>query len=88
MSGEPVTITVSRDEWALIAALRDLPESRARELATEAIREVLETAREPHCAEMQADGVPCPTATTDCASCRQLESALAALRRAITGQPA
>lgn len=87
MSGEPVTITLSRDEWALVAALRDLPESRARELATQVIREVLETAREPRCADMQADGVPCPTAANDCASCRQLEAALDALRRAMAGAP-
>lgn len=86
MNDEPVTISVSREEWGLLAALRDLPDSRARELAVEVIREVLELAREPHCAEMQADGVPCPTATNDCASCRPLEAALAALRRAMSGQ--
>lgn len=88
MRDDEVTIAVRRDEWALLAALRDLPDSRARQLATEIIREVLDAAREPHCAEMQADGVPCPTAANDCASCRQLEATLGALRRAITGQPA
>jgi len=85
MSGEAVTITLSREEWALVAALRDLPESRARELATQIIRELLEAAREPRCAQMQADGVPCPTAANDCAECRQLEAALDALRRAPAG---
>lgn len=88
MMKDSVTITVSREEWVLLAALRDLPDTHARELATKVIREVLELAREPHCAEMQADGVPCPTASNDCASCRQLEVALAALRRAVTSPAA
>lgn len=87
MRGEGVTITVTREEWALLAALRDLPHSQARELAGQVIREVLEVAREPRCAQMQADGVPCPTASNECAQCRQLEAALTALRQAMAGAP-
>ncbi len=86
MSEDRVTISLSREEWAMVAALRDLPESRARELVTQLIREVLQAAREPRCAEMQADGVPCPTAANDCSECRQLEAALDALHQSIAGR--
>lgn len=83
MRHESVTISVNREEWALIAALRDLPNTRARQLATQIIQEVLEVAGAPHCAELQADGAPCPTANNDCAQCVCLEDALAALHGAL-----
>ena len=35
---------------------------------------------EPSCAEMQADGAPCPTPDTSCDECRKLTTILEGLR--------
>ena len=68
------------EEAKLVLALRAIPPSRLRELLTTLIGELADFVAEPSCAEMQADGAPCPT--TDAASdeCRKLTALLEGLR--------
>ncbi len=90
MSDRKVTIAVTPEEWKLIAVLRDIPESPLKELLEQVIRDLLSYAREPRCPEMQADGVPCSSASSDCEQCRQLDAILGSLHEAISasgGQP-
>ncbi len=80
MAERTVTVELSQSEWQLISALRDVPPSPARTLLEEVVRHLVEMVREPSCAEMQADGVPCDRVDADCEECRQLERLLATLR--------
>jgi hypothetical protein len=43
-----------------------------------------ELVREPRCAQVQADGVPCETPDSDCEECLRLKQVLADLRRNLT----
>ncbi len=47
---------------------------------TTLIGELAEFVAEPSCAEMQADGAPCPTTDASCDECRKLTTILEGLR--------
>jgi hypothetical protein len=71
---------LSEEERRLIAALRDIPPSLRRDSLTLLLQELTELVREPHCAEMQADGVPCASAHVACDECQQITVLLDGLR--------
>jgi len=79
MSGEAL-LPLSREEQKLVLALREIPESRLRDLMTTLVSELLDFVAEPSCAEMQADGAPCPTTEVSCDECRKLTTILEGLR--------
>ncbi len=78
-------VALSSRERRIVAALRDLPPGQARDLLDEILDQLLTFARDPHCAEMQADGVPCASPSSDCEECARLKEILAGLRRAFAG---
>jgi hypothetical protein len=80
MSQASFTIAVTAEERRIISALRDLPASPLRDLLSEVMSGLVEFVREPSCAEMQADGVPCAAPDADCEQCRRLKEVLLALR--------
>ncbi len=80
---EQVSVTLSNDEWKVISGLRDIPESPLREMMYEMMLALVEYVREPKCAEMQADGVPCTSAEADCEQCVKVRGLLGALRHGI-----
>jgi hypothetical protein len=80
MSGQGL-IPLSRNEQKLLLALREIPPSRLRDLMTTLVGELCDFVAAPGCAEMQADGVPCPTTDVSCDECRKLTSILEGLRR-------
>lgn len=71
---------LSREEWRLVSALRDLPPSPLRDRLMALLDELVDFVREPQCAEAQADGVPCETVRMACDQCQQLISLLELLR--------
>jgi len=78
----PETMTllnVTPRERQLISALRDLPPSPLRDVLDDVLVRLVDFVREPHCPEMQADGVPCDSATADCEQCTKLRTILAKL---------
>jgi hypothetical protein len=79
MSGEAL-LPLSREEQKLVLALREIPPSRLRDLMTTLVSELLDFVAEPSCAEMQADGAPCPTTEVSCDECRKLTTILEGLR--------
>ncbi|MFH1175772.1 MAG: hypothetical protein V1750_00075 [Acidobacteriota bacterium] len=85
MATELVSITVTPAEWKLITALRNLPPSPLHDLLTGVLAKLVEFVREPHCPEMQADGVPCATPEADCEECMRLKEVLDKLALAIPG---
>jgi hypothetical protein len=81
MDDGEVTVKLDRGEWKLISALRDVPASPLRDLMQAMIAELTEYVKEPGCAEMQADGVPCASPSADCEQCQKVRSLLESLRR-------
>jgi len=79
VSGEAL-LPLTREEQKLLLALREIPPSRLRDLLTTLVSELADFVSEPSCAEMQADGAPCPTAEVSCDECRKLTSILEGLR--------
>jgi hypothetical protein len=78
MSPPDPTLTV--EEQRLIWTLRDIPPSRLRDTFLALIDDIASLVREPHCVEMQADGVPCTTAYAACDRCLRVVSVLERLR--------
>jgi hypothetical protein len=79
VSGETL-LPLGPEEQKLLLALRGIPPSRLRDLMTTLIVELADFVAEPGCAEMQADGAPCPASDTSCDDCRKLTTILEGLR--------
>jgi hypothetical protein len=72
--------TLSPEERRVLLALREIPESRLRELFTTLVSELTEFVASPTCAEMQSDGAPCTSVEASCDQCRKVEQLLEGLR--------
>ena len=79
MNGESL-LPLTLEEQKLLLALREIPPSRLRDLTMALVSELAEFVSDPACAEMQADGAPCPTTQLSCDECRKLASVLEGLR--------
>jgi hypothetical protein len=79
MNGEAL-LPLALEEQRLLLALREIPPSRLRDLMTTLVSELADFVSNPSCAEMQADGAPCPTTDVSCGECRKLTSVLEGLR--------
>jgi hypothetical protein len=83
MAEELVSVKLDPEEWRLVAGLRDIPPSPLRELMHELMMALVEYVREPRCAELQADGVPCESPAADCEQCVRVKELLFTLRRGV-----
>jgi hypothetical protein len=72
------------DERRLLSALREIPPGDLRTSFVALIADMAHAVVEPHCPEMQADGVPCATAVEQCERCRRAAPLLDRLRVAST----
>ncbi len=73
MSEAHVHVTLSPAEWRLVCALREVPEGSVLRARVDALlAELVHFVRDPHCGEMQADGVPCATPRADCDECAEM----------------
>ena len=72
--------SLSRGEWDLVSSLREVPEGRLRSRLNACLQELVAFARDPHCSDMQADGVPCVSAKVACDQCQQAEAFIEDLR--------
>jgi hypothetical protein len=84
VSGEGALV-LSPEEQKLVLTLRDIPPSRLRDLMTTLVGELCDFVAAPGCAEMQADGAPCPTSAASCDECRKLTTILEGLRSRLHG---
>lgn len=81
MRDTPVHVTLAADEWELISTLRSLPPSPLKNRVNALINELLVFIRDPRCAGMQGDGVPCDNVTTACEQCVHVADMLDAMDR-------
>jgi len=84
MDSKRFNIKLDAKEWELVSALRDIPPSPLRDLVRELMGELVTYVREPRCAEIQADGVPCESPAADCEQCMKVKELLVQLRRRMT----
>jgi hypothetical protein len=80
MSDEKVSVALTPDEWRFVSELRTVPSSDLKRRVLRLFVAVLDFAREPRCAESQADGVPCDTPSGSCEQCLHVDGMLDALR--------
>jgi hypothetical protein len=67
-----VPLPLSTEENELVAIWRDLPAGPMQRRVREIVVEILRFARDPHCDEMQGDGVPCAQPRTRCEECARV----------------
>ena len=78
---QPIDVTLSAEEWALVSALRALPESPLKARVAVLLDTLRAFIEEPRCAEMQGDGVPCSTVHAQCDQCVHVAEVIDALTR-------
>jgi hypothetical protein len=83
LSRSDLPVTLSPVEWSLVWRLREIAPGRLKNEVTALVRQMLELAQQPRCAEAQADGVPCDSAAADCVECQNVALRLARVRTAL-----
>jgi hypothetical protein len=78
---QAIEVKLSAEEWALVSALRAVPDSPLRTRAITLVETLLQFVAEPRCAEVQADGVPCSTVDAQCDQCLHVADLLDELTR-------
>jgi len=72
MSDERRPMSLSAAERSLIFGLREISEPEHRERVLTLVDGLVRIAREPGCAETQADGVPCGSVHSQCEDCARV----------------
>lgn len=67
-----IQTTLSPEEWNIILALREIPESPLRDRVSSLFGELVRFVQQPRCMGMQSDGFPCGTPHTSCEECQQM----------------
>lgn len=78
-AGDSVTMDLTEDERRLLATLRTLPEGPLRAHVWNMLTAVARMLHDPHCSQVQADGVPCARPSGECAQCQRVLEELDAL---------
>jgi hypothetical protein len=81
MRESTVDVTLTAAEWDLISTLRGIPPSPLRSKVVALIADLVAFIQDPHCAEMQGDGVPCDNVSTACAQCAHVADMLESMDR-------
>jgi hypothetical protein len=76
---EATAMSLSEQEWAIVRALREIPEGSWRVRVAEILSELTGVLREPHCADQQGDGAPCGVIDGRCEECERVGQLLGAV---------
>lgn len=79
-----VPLPLSDEENELIATLRELPQGPMQRRVREIAMELLRFAKDPHCDEMQGDGVPCGEPRNRCEECARVVEILRRFETRVT----
>jgi hypothetical protein len=72
-------------ERRLLSALRAIPTDGLRARVMDVAEALAEKVRDPHCAEMQADGVPCQDTEKACEECQGVTALLGEIELLVRG---
>jgi hypothetical protein len=72
MTDTAIQTTLSTEEWNIVMALREIPDSPLRQKVSGLLAELVRFIQQPRCLGMQSDGFPCGTPNTSCEECQQM----------------
>jgi hypothetical protein len=72
MTEPAIQTTLSAEEWKIVMALREIPDSPLRTKVSGLLAELMRFVQQPRCLGMQGDGFPCGTPHTSCEECQQM----------------
>ena len=72
MTDTAIQTTLNTEEWEIVMALREIPDSPLRTKVAGLLAELVRFIQQPRCQGMQADGFPCGTPNTSCEECQQM----------------
>ena len=72
MTDTAIQTTLSAEEWKVVLALREIPDSPLRTKVSGLLTELMRFIQHPRCQGMQSDGFPCSSPSTSCEECQQM----------------
>jgi hypothetical protein len=72
MTDIAIPTTLNAEEWKIVMALRDIPDSPVRAKISGLLAELVRFIQQPRCLGMQSDGFPCGTPHTSCEECQHM----------------
>lgn len=72
MTDTTIQTTLNAEEWKIVMALREIPDSPLRKKVSGLLGELARFIQQPRCLGMQGDGFPCGTPHTSCEECQQM----------------
>ena len=72
MTDTAIQTTLNAEEWKIVMALREIPDSPLRSKVSGLLAELTRFIQQPRCLGMQSDGFPCGTPDTSCEECQQM----------------
>jgi hypothetical protein len=72
MTDTAIQTTLSAEEWQIVMALREIPDSPVRTKVSGLLAELVRFIQQPRCLGMQGDGFPCGTPHTSCEACQHM----------------
>lgn len=63
---------LSPEEWKIVMALREIPDSPLRAKVSGLLGELVRFIQQPRCLGMQSDGFPCGTPHSSCEECQHM----------------
>jgi hypothetical protein len=76
MTDIAIQTTLTPEEWNIVLALREIPDSPLREWVSSLFGELVRFIQQPRCLGMQSDGFPCGTPHTSCEECQHMLAVL------------
>jgi len=86
MTDTAIQTTLSAEEWKVVMALREIPESPSRAKGSGPRGELVRFIQQPRCLGMQSDGFPCGTPHTSCEECQHMLQVLDDLAARVPAQ--
>jgi hypothetical protein len=72
MMDTAIQTTLNNEEWKIIMALREIPDSPMRKKVSGLLGELVRFIQQPRCLGMQSDGFPCGTPNSSCEECQHM----------------
>lgn len=72
MTDIAIPTTLNAEEWKIVMALRDIPDSPLRAKVSGLLADLVGFIQQPRCLGMQSDGFPCGTPHTSCEACQHM----------------
>ena len=72
MTDIAIQTTLNAEEWKIVMALREIPDSPLRAMVSGLFEDLVRFIQQPRCLGMQSDGFPCGSPHTSCEECQRM----------------